>query len=107
VTPEAYRYNLEHLTQRTQHAVRSMLLATPFFLEPLVEDRMRSRMDEYGAIVREVAAQYGVEFLDTQALFADYLRARHSSEMAWDRVHPSVTGHYILARGFATALGVR
>jgi lysophospholipase L1-like esterase len=107
VSPEAYRYNLEHLTQSKQHSVRSMLLATPFFLEPLVDDRMRGRMDEYGAIVKEVAAQCGVDFLDTQALFAGYLNARHSSEMAWDRVHPSVTGHYILARGFATALGVR
>ena len=106
VDTEAYRSNLIRMVERSQHAVRGLLLATPFYLEPLREDAMRARMDEYGAIVKEVADLYQADFLDTQALFEPYLRARHSSEIAWDRVHPSLTGHYILAQGFARSLGV-
>ena len=106
VDSEAYRANLVRMVEQSQHAVRGLLLATPFFLEPLVDDRMRARMDEYGAIVKEISTLYGTEFLDTQALFQPYLQARHSSEVAWDRVHPSLTGHYILAKGFANSLGV-
>jgi lysophospholipase L1-like esterase len=106
VNPEAYRNNLVRLVERTQHSVRGLLLATPFFLESLREDRMRARMDEYGAIVKEVAALYQTDFLDTQALFEPYLAERHSSEIAWDRVHPTLTGHFILAQGFARSLGI-
>ena len=106
VDPEFYRANLMHLVEQTQPLVRGLLLATPFYLEALPNDRMRARMDEYGSIVKEVAALYQTDFLDTQTLFEPFLAARHSADIAWDRVHPTLTGHFILAKGFANALGV-
>ena len=99
---DEYRATLTRLVKRTPVP---RLLATPFFLEPLATDAMRARMDEYGYAVKEIAADNSLEFLDTQALFAEYLKNYHSSAIAWDRVHPDLTGHLLLARGFLSALG--
>ena len=71
----------------------------------LVADAMRARMDEYGAMVKKVAAKHATLFVDTQAAFGNVLKEHHSAAFAWDRVHPNMTGHLILAKAFLGAIG--
>jgi lysophospholipase L1-like esterase len=52
-------------------------------------------MDRYGAIVREVAAAHAAVFVDTQAAFHHVLTQLHPMTLAWDRVHPTITGHMV------------
>ena len=78
---------------------------TPFFIEPNRADPMRAQMDRYGAVVREVAAAYDAVFVDTQAAFDGVLDQLHPMTLAWDRVHPTLTGHMVLARAFLDAVG--
>ena len=66
---------------------------------------MRTRMDEYGAVVKQLANEFEATFVDTQAAFDDALRHYHSANLAWDRVHPNAAGHMILARAFLNAAG--
>jgi lysophospholipase L1-like esterase len=66
---------------------------------------MRARMDEYGAIVRRLAAKHRATFVDTQAAFDAVLAHTHPMSVAWDRIHPQPVGHMILARAFLAALG--
>ena len=73
---------------------------TPFFIESNRSDRMRSMMDRYGAVVRQLADENQAVFVDTQAAFDTYLEHNHSMSLAWDRVHPNLTGHMLLARAF-------
>lgn len=73
---------------------------TPYYMEPNAEDWMRKRMDTYGAICRELAEKYGCCFINLQAVFNDYFQYRHSSYIAWDRIHPNQIGATVIARAF-------
>ncbi|GBF73335.1 hypothetical protein PA598K_01622 [Paenibacillus sp. 598K] len=102
VYPEEYRETLEELVTMTK--VEGLVLMTPFYIEPNRADWMRERMDEYGAIVREVAERHHTLFVDTQAAFDRVLEHIYPATLAWDRVHPSMPGHTVLARAFLQAI---
>ncbi|MFM2090866.1 MAG: hypothetical protein RLZZ127_1355 [Planctomycetota bacterium] len=106
VAPELYERTLESLVTRTP-GLSGLVLMTPFFIEPLKADPMRARMDEYGSIVKAVAARHGARCVDVQAAFDRFLARNHSSVIAWDRVHPTPGGHMIIARAFLDAVGYR
>lgn len=100
VYPEEYRQTLEDLVCRTRQKVKGIVLMTPYYMEPCKEDWMRARMDEYGAIVRQIAEKYDTGFVDLQAIFDNYLQHRHSSFLTWDRVHPNPTASMLIAKAF-------
>lgn len=100
-----YEATLEELVRQTVPHVKGLVLMTPFFIESVTQDAMRARMDEYGAVVKKLAAKHGAIFVDTQAAFNVVLEHMHSAALAWDRVHPNTTGHMILARAFLKAIG--
>ena len=105
VSPEDYAAGLEDLVTRTLPHVRGLILLTPCYVESNRHDAMRARIDEYGAIVRQVAQRHGTVFVDTQAAFEPVLAHLHSAAIAWDRVHPNHIGHTVLARAFLNAIG--
>jgi len=78
---------------------------TAYFIEPNRADPMRAQMDRYGAVVREIAATHDAVFVDTQAAFDRVLEQLHPMTLAWDRVHPTLVGHMLLARAFLNAVG--
>lgn len=104
VLPEEYAANLEEMVTRLQGKA-NVILMTPYYMEPNQEDAMRRRMDEYGAIVRRVAEHHGCLFVDLQAMFDRYFQTRHSSFIAWDRVHPNHTGAMLIANEVLRAVG--
>ena len=111
VLPATFERTLDELVTRTLPTLPAaplggILLATPYFIEPNRADPMRARMDEYGAIVRRIAAKHGARFLDTQAAFDAVLAHTHSTGLSWDRVHPQPAGHMLLARAVLASLGV-
>jgi lysophospholipase L1-like esterase len=105
VQPEEYEKTLDGLVATTKPLLKGLVLMTPFYLEPLVDDAMRARMDQYGQIVLGVAKKHGVIGVDTQAAFDRALKHQHSSNLSWDRVHPNLVGHMILARAFLDGIG--
>ncbi len=107
VYPEEYAATLERLVASTLPAVKGMILMTPFYLEPNKTEPMRAMMDQYGAIVKDVATRYGAVFVDTQHTMAGLLRHYSPNYIAWDRVHPSILGHTAIARAFLDAAGFK
>lgn len=105
VYPEEYESTLESLVEKTISKTSGFVLMTPFYMEPNREDPMRARMDEYGAIVKRTAKKYNTICVDLQAEFDKYLRYYYSASMTWDRVHPDIVGHTIIARAFLNAIG--
>ena len=105
VLPDEYERTLEALITRTLPSVPNIVLMTPFYLEPNLSDPMRRRMDEYGAIVRNLAEKHGTLFVDTQAAFDAVLADYYPATLAWDRVHPNQTGQMVLARALLDAIG--
>lgn len=105
VGPEEYGKTLLSLVGKAGLHGYAIHLATPFFIEPNRHDAMRARMDEYGGIVRKVAAETGAGFIDTQAAFDKVLAHCHPSSLAWDRIHPGPAGHMVIARAFLASFG--
>ncbi len=105
VPPEEFEKTYEELIQGTLPHVKGMILMTPYYMEPNRQDSMRARMDEYGAIVKKLAEKYGLVFVDLQAGWDRLFRYMHSTNIAWDRVHPNQTGCMYIAKQFLEAVG--
>lgn len=106
VSPEVYEKTLTELVRKTRPLVKGLILMSPFYIEPNRSDAMRARMDQYGAIMKKVAAKHRAIFIDTQAAFDEVLQHMHANAIAWDRVHPNIIGHSIIARAFMQAIDV-
>jgi lysophospholipase L1-like esterase len=106
VSPAAYEKTLRELVRQTRPSLKGLILMSPFYIEPNRTEAMRARMDQYGAIVRKIAARHDAVFVDTQAAFDSVLRHLHPNAIARDRVHPNIIGHAIIARALLNAIGV-
>ena len=105
VLPEEYERNVESMILAVNGKVKGIFILSPYYIEPLREDPMRRRMDEYGEICRRLAEKHGCEFVDFQRMFSDYCKYQHSSRLAWDRVHPNQMGATLMAREFLRHTG--
>lgn len=100
VMPDEYRQNIETMILKVKDRVKGIFILSPYIIEPNTQDWMRSRMDEYVAICRELAEQYNCTFVDFQKMYEDYCKVRHSCYIAWDRIHPNEVGATLMAREF-------
>ena len=105
VQPDEYRENLTKMIEAVKDKVKGIFILSPYYMEPNREDKMRARMDEYTAICRELAEKYECIFVDFQKAYEEYCKIRHSSYIAWDRIHPNQVGATIMARAFLDACG--
>ena len=101
---DEYAYTLEELVVRTRPLLKGLILMTPYYIQADKTDPMRAMMDKYGAVVHQIAHKYQTIFVDTQAAYDAALSQAHASTLAPDRIHPTPTGHMILARAFLHAL---
>lgn len=104
VSQDEYTRTLEELISSTITSLEGLILMTPFFIEPHRSDAMRTKMDQYSDIVRSLAEKHGAVLVDTQAAFDKVLEKVHPMALAEDRVHPNLTGHFVLARAFLDAI---
>ncbi len=102
---DEYASTLDELVARSKTIVKGLVLMTPYFIEPNQNDAMRATMDRYGAVVRTLATKHGAIFVDTQSAFDTILEHCHPAALAWDRVHPNVTGHMVIGKAFLDAVG--
>jgi lysophospholipase L1-like esterase len=104
VLPQTYANTYERLLSTTRPGLKGLVLMTPFVIEPNRDDPMRRRMDEYGEIVRGLAAKYDAVLVDVQAAFDAATAHRHPMFFAWDRIHPNMPGAMVIARAVLNAL---
>lgn len=107
VSPEDFRTCYERLIKSTLPHVKGMILMTPYFMEPNRDDPMRRRMDEYGAITKELAEKYHLTLVDLQAGWDKLFQHMHPMNIAWDRVHPNQIGCMYIAKQFLSAIGFK
>ena len=105
VSPEEFESTYDELIRETLPRVKGMILMTPYFMEPYKQDPMRARMDEYGAIVKKLAAKYNLTLVDLQEGWDKLFKNMHSANIAWDRIHPNQTGCMYIAKQFLAAVG--
>ena len=107
VSPEDFRTCYERLIKSTLPRVKGMILMTPYFMEPNRDDPMRRRMNEYGAITKELAEKYHLTLVDLQAGWDKLFQHMHPMNIAWDRVHPNQIGCMYIAKQFLSAIGFK
>jgi lysophospholipase L1-like esterase len=105
VRREEYRTTLGELLGRVRPSLDGLVVMTPYFIEPSREDPMRAMMDRYGEACRELADAHEAVLVDVQAAFDRVLEHLHPMTLAWDRVHPEIVGHTVIARAFLQAVG--
>jgi lysophospholipase L1-like esterase len=102
---EEYETTLKELIHLARPNLKGLILCTPYFIEPNLQDAMRKRMDEYSDVVRKLADEFDAVLVDTQAAFDRILKVMHPMTLAWDRIHPDTSGHAIIAKCFLDAVG--
>jgi len=100
-----YEATYEQLIQDTLKKVEGMILITPYYMEPSREDPMRRMMEDYARVVKSLAEKYHLVFVDLQAAFDAYFRHYSAQTIAWDRIHPNLLGHVLIARAILGAIG--
>jgi len=100
VLPDEYKNNLEKMILKIKNKVKGIFILSPYIIESNTEDMMRKRMDEYVEICKNLAEKYSCRFVDFQKMYHDYCQIRHSSYVAWDRIHPNQIGSTLMAREF-------
>lgn len=100
VLPQEYEQNVEEMICRIKESVKGIFILSPYIMEPNREDRMRARIDEYATICRKLAQKHDCIFVDFQKLYEEYCQIRHSSFIAWDRIHPNQVGATLMAKEF-------
>lgn len=95
-----YEATLNELVEQTKLKAEQIVLLTPYYIEPNQTDQMRQKMDEYGAVVKQIANTHQLPYIDTQEAFNQSLEYLYPATLAWDRVHPNATGHTIIAKTF-------
>lgn len=100
VSPEEYEQNVEEMILKVKDNVKGVFILSPYIIEPNSEDMMRARMNEYVAIAKKLAEKHGCRFVDFQKMYEDYCKIRHSSYIAWDRIHPNQIGATLMAKAF-------
>lgn len=104
VPPAEYEATLDRLLAAARPRVRTLVLLTPFYVEPNKTDAMRRRMDDFGAIVARLAPKHAARFIDTQAIIDRLLEIHAPEVIAHDRVHVGDLGHNAFADAVATTL---
>jgi lysophospholipase L1-like esterase len=100
VQPDEYEKNLEEMILKVKDNVKGIFILSPYIIEPNAQDMMRARMDEYVEICKKLSDKHGCVFVDFQRMYEDYCKIRHSSFIAWDRIHPNQVGATLMAREF-------
>ena len=100
VSVEEYEKNLETMILKIRGKVKGIFICTPYYIEPNKRDLMRNRMDEYIKVCKYLAQKYNGELVDFQGMYDEFCKYKHSSIIAWDRVHPNQMGATLMAKEF-------
>lgn len=102
---DEYKATYEQLIRTTLPQVEGMILISPYYMEPNPQEPMRRMMAEYAQAVRALAEKYQLVYVDLQAAFDTFFEHYSAQTIAWDRIHPNVLGHVLIARAILNAIG--
>ena len=96
------------ILRRTQDALQARLILLEPFVLPHPADRKawREDLDPKIAVVRELALEFNAVYIPLDGLFAAAAARREPSFWAADGVHPTPSGHALIARAWLEAVGV-
>ena len=103
-TIEEYERTYRQLVDSMRDRVKGIIIMSPFMIEPNKKDEMRQMVEEYAAVARKIAREYGLIYADIQAAVDNYLEHLSPYIISADRVNPNLSGHMIIAREFMKSI---
>lgn len=103
-TLDEYEKCLGDLIDLTRDTVEKIILMTPFLVEPNQSDPMRSMLNGYANVVRQVVAREKLILIDTQEKFDFAMTQIKPNALAEDRIHPTKAGHKLIAEALMDSL---
>jgi len=100
-TVETYEKGFEALLERTKKALPEtrLVICEPFALKcGAVNDNWFPEMDERRAAAKRVAEKAGTTWVPFQSMFDEACKSAEPKYWAHDGVHPTMAGHYIMAK---------
>ncbi len=102
---DEYEANLDEIfAMTTPRLAGGLVVMTPFFIEPNLEDPMRKLLIGYQEVCKKLAKKHNALLADTQKHFDRIREFHYAAYIANDRVHPNNIGHMALARAFLDAV---
>lgn len=105
--PEDYPPLLRPMEPHIREIYRRITTELPdakvLYLMPFLIDSVQSKLpfhktlDEYRALLKKVAVEYGALVLDLQAVFYEAQKAIDPKKLAIDGIHPTDLGHKVIA----------
>lgn len=109
-TVDAFRDHYEYLLKmiRSHMPETKIMLIEPYVLNSLPDRAAwREDLDPKIQVVREMAALYADYYLPLDGIMAANCVGRHTAqELSEDGVHPSDTGHAVIAEAYFRTLGI-
>ena len=102
---EKFMESYEQIISRTVKAVKKMYVFSCCYMEPDKNEPLRALVEKYNAGAKALCEKYGAEYIDVMALFDKGMEDNHPVRYTWDRVHPSLGGHMMIAREFLKTVG--
>jgi lysophospholipase L1-like esterase len=101
---EEFRQTYDEIVALVKPQLKGLVIMSPYMIEPNKEDTMRSHIDFFIQIAKEIAEKHGAIFVDTQKSFDEFCKVHYSAALSLDRIHPNTAGHMILAKAFLNAI---
>ncbi|MCF6285255.1 MAG: SGNH/GDSL hydrolase family protein [Candidatus Hydrogenedentes bacterium] len=105
VSLEDYRANLKNIIAKCRTVGAEVMLCTPNSIRDTAS-RPIATLEQYVAVVREVATEEKVPLADCYAAF-EYIRTQNALDWAFlmsDPIHPNMDGHKLLAKTIVSTL---
>ncbi len=102
---ETFQRTYQELIDQTKAQVKGIVLLSPFMFETNPSDPMFAKLADYQAVVKQLAQENQLLYVDFQAAVDQYLKVQSSYILSNDRVHPNQNGHFLLAHTWLNALG--
>lgn len=77
--------------------ISSIYLMTPFFISDDQASVLSTLCIKYGNIVKDIAKEFHLRFIDINELFRSQIRTTSHSYWSGDGIHPYDHGHYLIA----------
>ncbi|CAM3442264.1 SGNH hydrolase-type esterase domain-containing protein [Deinococcus saxicola] len=106
VPADEYAATLRELLGHAADAGSRIVLVTPFLIEPDRADPMRLMVEQYAAIVAQLAVEFAAPLVRLQPAFDMACQVTPPHLWAHDRVHPTPVGHTLIALEWLRTVGI-
>jgi lysophospholipase L1-like esterase len=109
VPPEPYEQNYRDILTRTRDAGARIVLLDPFYMwladQPgELPQRTLALLRRYHAVVHELVEEYATPHVRTHDVFQEQLAFRPLEEIGIEPVHPTPSGHLVIAHALLDVL---